>query len=75
MIDLEKEGIYSKGKRKGQQRVASGIKDEITVSKYGNPYDIWLSLSAFDEFKKCKRCFYLIRKKGFIAPGTPQFNE
>ena len=73
MIDLEKEGIYSKGKRKGQQRVASGIKDEITVSKYGNPEDIWLSRSAFDEFKKCKRCFYLIRKKGFIAPGTPQF--
>src|SRR5210317_1494567 len=73
MIDLEKEGIYSKGKKKGQQKVASGIKDEITVSKYGNPDDIWLSRSAFDEFKKCKRCFYLIRKKGFIAPGTPQF--
>ena len=73
MIDLEKEGIYSRGKKKGQQRVASGIKDEITVSKYGNPDDIWLSRSAFDEFKKCKRCFYLIRKKGFIAPGTPQF--
>jgi len=73
MIDLEKEGIYSRGKKKGQQRVASGIKDEITVYKYGNPEDIWLSRSAFDDFKKCKRCFYLIRKKGFISPGTPQF--
>jgi hypothetical protein len=73
MIDLEKEGIYSKGKRKGQQKVALGIKDEISFSKYGNQDDIWLSRSAFDDFKKCQRCFYLIRKKGFIAPGTPQF--
>ena len=73
MIDLEKEGTYKKGKRKGQQRVALGIKDEINFSKYGNSDDIWLSRSAFDEFKKCKRCFYLIRKRGFIEPGTPQF--
>ena len=73
MIDLEKEGTYSKGKRKGQERIALGIKDEITFSKYGNSDDIWLSRSAFDEFKKCKRCFYLIRKRGFIEPGTPQF--
>lgn len=73
MIDLEKEGFHKKGKRKGQEKVALGIKDEITFSKYGNPDDIWLSRSAFDEFKKCQRCFYLIRKKGFIEPGTPQF--
>ena len=73
MIDLEKEGTYSKGKRKGQERNALGIKDEITFSKYGNSDDIWLSRSAFDEFKKCKRCFYLIRKRGFIEPDTPQF--
>ena len=73
MIDLEKEGTYKKGKRKGQQRVALGIKDEINFSKYGNSDDIWLSRSAFDEFKKCKRCFYLIRKRGFIEPDTPQF--
>ena len=73
MIDLEKDGTYSKGKRKDQQRVALGIKDEIKFSKYGNLDDIWLSRSAFEEFKKCKRCFYLIRKRGFIAPGTPQF--
>ena len=45
MIDLEKEGTYSKGKRKGQERIALGIKDEITFSKYGNSDDIWLSRS------------------------------
>jgi len=73
MIDLEKEGIHKRGKRKDQEKVALGIKDEISFSKYGNQDDIWLSRSAFDDFKKCKRCFYLIRKKGFISPGTPQF--
>jgi len=73
MIDLEKQGIHKRGKRKGQQKVALGIKDEITFSKYGNTDDIWLSRSAFDDFKKCKRCFYLIRRKGFIPPGCPQF--
>ena len=73
MIDLEKEGIHKRGKRKDQEKVALGIKDEISFSKYGNSDDIWLSRSAFDDFKKCQRCFYLIRKKGFIAPGTPQF--
>lgn len=73
MIDLEKEGILKRGKRKDQEKVALGIKDEISFSKYGNQDDIWLSRSAFDDFKKCKRCFYLIRKKGFISPGTPQF--
>ena len=73
MIDLEKEGIHKRGKRKDEEKVALGIKDEISFSKYGNQDDIWLSRSAFDDFKKCKRCFYLIRKKGFISPGTPQF--
>jgi len=73
MIDLEQKKIHKRGKRKGQENIALGIKDEITFSKYGNPDDIWLSRSAFDDFKKCQRCFYLIRKKGFIAPGTPQF--
>ena len=73
MIDLEQEGIHKRGKRKGQEKIALGIKDEITFSKYGNPDDIWLSRSAFDDFKKCQRCFYLIKKRGFIAPGTPQF--
>ena len=62
MIDLEKPGIYKKGKRKDQQKVALGIKDEIKFSKYGNTDDIWLSRSAFDEFKKCKRCFRDSRK-------------
>ena len=32
MIDLEKEGTYSRGKKKDQQRVALGIKDEISFS-------------------------------------------
>ena len=73
MIDLEKKGIYKKGKRKGQERIALGISDEISFSKYGNLEDVWLSRSAFDDFKKCKRCFYLIRRKGFIPPGCPQF--
>lgn len=73
MIDLEQEGILKRGKRKGQEKIALGIKDEITFSKYGNSDDVWLSRSAFDDFKKCQRCFYLIRKRGFIAPGTPQF--
>ena len=73
MIDLEQYKIHKRGKRKGQENIALGIKDEITFSKYGNPDDIWLSRSAFDDFKKCQRCFYLIRKRGFIAPGTPQF--
>jgi len=73
MIDLEQEGIHKRGKRKGQEKIALGIKDEITFSKYGNSDDVWLSRSAFDDFKKCQRCFYLIRKRGFIAPGTPQF--
>ena len=73
MIDLEKEGIHKRGIRKDQEKVALGIKDKISFSKYGNSDDIWLSRSAFDDFKKCQRCFYLIRKKGFIAPGTPQF--
>src|SRR6056300_198318 len=73
MIDLEQSKIHKRGKRKGQENIALGIKDEITFSKYGNPDDIWLSRSAFDDFKKCQRCFYLIRKKGFISPGTPQF--
>ena len=59
MIDLEKNKIHKKGKRKGQENIALGIKDEITFSKYGNPDDIWLSRSAFDDFKKCQRCFYL----------------
>ena len=73
MIDLEQSKIHKRGKRKGQENIALGIKDEITFSKYGNPDDIWLSRSAFDDFKKCQRCFYLIRKRGFIAPGIPQF--
>lgn len=73
MIDLEQCKIHKRGKRKGQENIALGIKDEITFSKYGNPDDIWLSRSAFDDFKKCQRCFYLIRKRGFIAPGIPQF--
>ncbi len=73
MIDLEKEGIYKRGKRKGQERSALGISDEVSFSKYGNTEDIWLSRSAFDDFKKCKRCFYLIRKRGFIPPGIPAF--
>ena len=73
MIDLEQYKIHKRGKRKGQENIALGIKDEITFSKYGNPDDIWLSRSAFDDFKKCQRCFYLIRKRGFIAPGIPQF--
>ena len=73
MIDLEKKGIYKKGKRKGQERIALGISDGISFSKYGNLEDVWLSRSAFDDFKKCKRCFYLIRRKGFIPPGCPQF--
>ena len=73
MIDLEQEGIHKRGKRKGQEKIALGIKEEITFSKYGNSDDVWLSRSAFDDFKKCQRCFYLIRKRGFIAPGTPQF--
>ena len=54
-------------------RSALGISDEVSFSKYGNTEDIWLSRSAFDDFKKCKRCFYLITVKGFIPPGTPKF--
>jgi hypothetical protein len=73
MIDLEQEGIIKKGKRKGEEKKAIGIKDEVTHKKYKNPDDIWLSRSAFDDFKKCQRCFYLNRVKGFIPPGTPQF--
>ena len=73
MIDLEKEGIIKRGKRKGEENIARGIKDEISHTKYKNPDDIWLSRSAFDDFKKCQRCFYLIRVKGFIPPGCPQF--
>jgi len=82
MIDLEKDGIHKAGKRKGEKRKAIGIKDKISHAKYKdpndkkkykNPDDIWLSRSAFDDFKKCQRCFYLIRVKGFIPPGIPQF--
>jgi hypothetical protein len=73
MIDLEKEGIFKRGKRKGEEKIARGIKDKISFTKYKNPDDNWLSRSAFDDFKKCQRCFYLIRVKGFIAPGCPSF--
>ena len=70
MIDLEK------GKdRHGKEKVALGIKepDKVFTRKYKNPKDIWLSRSKFDDYKKCKRCFYLITFKGLIPPGTPQF--
>jgi len=73
MIDLEKKGIIKRGKRKGEERIAIGIKDEVSHAKYKNPDDIWLSRSAFDDFKNCQRCFYLIRVKGFITPGCPSF--
>ena len=73
MIDLEKDGIIKRGKRKGEEKIARGIKDEISHTKYKNIDDIWLSRSAFDDFKKCQRCFYLIRVKGFIPPGCPKF--
>ena len=70
MIDLET------GKdRKGKEKIPTGIKepDKIFTRKYKNKNDIWLSRSKFDDYKKCKRCFYLITVKGFIPPGTPQF--
>ena len=70
MIDLEK------GKdRHGKEKVALGIKEpeKVFTRKYKNPKDIWLSRSKFDDYKKCKRCFYLITFKGLIPPGTPQF--
>ncbi len=73
MIDLEKKGIIKRGKRKGEEKIALGIKDKISHTKYKNPNDIWLSRSVFDDFKKCQRCFYLNRVKGFIPPGCPQF--
>ncbi len=62
MIDLEKGSKDPKG-----------IKDKPSHFKYGNKSDVWLSRSKFDDFKKCKRCFYLINSKGLIPPGTPQF--
>ena len=68
MIDLET------GKNKeGVSKIAKGIKDKISHTKYKNPDDVWLSRSKFDDFKKCKRCFYLNTVRGFIPPGTPQF--
>ena len=62
MIDLEK------GKNNPK-----GIKDKPSYFKYGNKDDVWLSRSKFDDYKKCKRCFYLINSKGLIPPSTPQF--
>ena len=62
MIDLEK------GKNNPQ-----GIRDKPSYFKYGNKDDVWLSRSKFDDYKKCKRCFYLINSKGLIPPSTPQF--
>ena len=62
MIDLEK------GKNN-----PTGIKIKPSYFKYGNKNDVWLSRSKFDDYKKCKRCFYLINSKGLIPPGTPQF--
>ena len=62
MIDLEK------GKNNPK-----GIKDKPSHFKYGNKDDVWLSRSKFDDYKKCKRCFYLINSKRLIPPGTPQF--
>ena len=61
--------------RKGKEKIPTGIKepDKIFTRKYKNENDIWLSRSKFDDYKKCKRCFYLITVKGFIPPGTPKF--
>lgn len=70
MIDLEK------GKdRHGKEKIPTGIKepDKIILRKYKNKNDIWLSRSKFDDYRKCKRCFYLITVKGLIPPGTPKF--
>ena len=39
MIDLEKSGIHKSGKRKGEERKAIGIKDEISHAKYKDPND------------------------------------
>ena len=43
------------------------------IYKYEKGKTFKLSRSGIDSFIKCKRCFYLIRKRGFIEPGTPQF--
>jgi len=53
MIDLET------GKNKeGVSKIAKGIKDKISHTKYKNPDDVWLSRSKFDDFKKSHNNYY-----------------
>jgi len=70
MIDLD-----SGKDRKGKEKIPTGIKEssKIFTRKYKNEEDIWLSRSKFEDYKKCKRCFYLITVRGFIPPSIPKF--
>ena len=61
MIDLEKEGIIKRGKRKGEEKIARGIKDEISHTKYKNVDDISL-LSPEYEMETTKAHQFLTQR-------------
>ena len=49
---------------------ATGLKSRNIYEPNQNA-DYKISRSKFDNFRKCKRCFYIDVVKGFVEPGTP----
>jgi len=53
---------------------AKGIRiRKNSIYNPGQSEDFKISRSKFDDFLKCKKCFYLDRVKGFESPQIPQF--
>ena len=65
MIDLKRNS-------KKELVTAPGIRSRKSSIYVANQKkDFKVSRSKFNDFLTCKRCFYLDRVKGLVAPGTP----
>tara|TARA_B100001741_G_C16508706_1_gene578556 strand:- start:243 stop:1094 length:852 start_codon:yes stop_codon:yes gene_type:complete len=66
--------ISLKRNSKKQLVEATGIRTrKSSIYNPGQSEDFKISRSKFDDFLKCKKCFYLDRVKGFESPQIPQF--
>lgn len=66
--------ISLKRNSKKQLVEATGIRTrKSSIYNPGQSENFKISRSKFDDFLKCKKCFYLDRVKGFESPQIPQF--
>ena len=64
--------ISLKRNSKGELVPATGLRTKLSSMYVPNQIEGFkISRSKFNDFLKCKRCFYLDRVQGLVSPSTP----